>query len=467
MYRPLKNTDLPFWFVALSICLVITTYSLLFGKYHPYHIDHAWTASIDYHTYIHGFRGDRVFAAGFGRSSLFGVTHAYVYGSLAQLFGWSASSLRLFSFFFVVCAALLWMLSLYRLTRSGFIAFGSALCMVLFDPFVFASQLARPEALNLFFIALAVWLSVREKYYLGCIVAGLAFESHIMGFTAYLYVFAVFMINRSYTSRRNWLILVAGAVTGLAYYLCLHYAYLDAVIVAVQQGLGTTPGRFSNFLIHYYFDKRYYQHIPELLVLIALLRFVFLSKKYRIKIIRFALTGILLIILLSMIAARGNASYIAYFYPFVVVLLIGYLHTLKHKKLWLMMSLLYFLPQYGYRLYETWGYSDTEYIRRVHNSLEKNDLLDQVIFGYPHHWFAVNADTNNQFYADLNPKASIEGRRFVWIRDSNLRKHLNIQNKITELESKRDVQCTMALLDTWQYTKHIVRFEQYDCRSKE
>ncbi len=60
----------------------------------------------------------------------------------------------------------------------------------------------------------------------------------------------------------------------------------------------------------------------------------------------------------------------------------------------------------------------------------------------------------------LNPEAPIENKRFVWIRNNIWDQYGFASEKLNRLS----MQCPITLLDTWQYGKHTVRFEQYDCR---
>ncbi len=415
-----QQIPLPRYALVIIILIMIPTYVVMSDKYSTFHVDDPWTLSFDYYYMQEGYEFDRISGDGAAVLAYFGKTHAFIYGTWAKLFGWGRFPARLLSSIFIFAAAILWGASAARLfgkQSAGWMVF---LFSILFDIFVSIGTRVRPEALIMFFCAVAMHLFLRKHYMLSGICSALAVEIHPMGIAGFIILFSVIfaqhgreIFSRS-SLRRIVLPVILGICIGSMYYLLLHYQHLGSI--SSRSGYMHDQSYYPfSFLTAHFLDANYYRHIPDLIL--ALVGYVWLLirwrslEEYRVP-ARFALCVGLAVVLLSLLIPRSNENYACFLYPGTVVLYTIFALYYKRSFLILVATVLFVLPQYGYLAWSLRNMNFNEYIGLVREHLPATDVL---FVGHPVYWFAVVEDPNHEFYSTKHPELPVKGRVYYRI----------------------------------------------------
>ena len=449
------------------IVALIALYATMIVVYGQHGVDDAWTLSFDYFYLKDGFEFDRIFGNGNGVVAYFGKTHAFVYGFWAEFFGWGRLTHRALSTALVFLGVICWAQIARRLGVDSKDAVLFAIACLLLDTFVSNAVKIRPEALTFALGAFAVLCATYHRWFWALIGAFLALETHPAGGIYGLYIMALWItfgnFNMPKAYKKHGFGIVAACTLGVGYYLMLHGAHLVSLQDAVHGAKGSAIQDRFYLITHFVFAK-FYRHIPDLL-LFVLTYGVLVWKQNRAEMLwRFSWWGLLAIIVGSVINQHGNQQYAIHAYPvFMLALLCAWMALRQATKYLVLLIALLTLPQYAFVGYKSWGFYFPTYTNHLKQVLSKPSNDADVYVGHSAHWFAFNHDEKSakQFYSASNGNAPLEGSRFVWIRDS-VWEPLNAHPSPTlrMLVS----QCPMELLGGFQYAKHTVRFERYDCR---
>jgi hypothetical protein len=425
--------------IPFGFFTVLAFYYLLFGHYKVYNnIDDAWFLSFAYNHINEGIRFDKVYGVYHGGTQYFGVIHAFVYGTLLNLIGWSAANAHLISTSFVGLSALLWFKTLLKLEFSKETAFIFVILFLLLEPVYSTTQNSRPEALNFFLLSLAFYLIVFKYYVVSGFVSLLTVEIHPMGILTFVYtgafVLAYLHIKRDF---KQLLLYAAGCCLGLAVYVYLHFDYLQTLLHTLSSERANGS---SNYVLRYYFKTLFYRHIPELLFILA--AYIALLKADSNIQKRFILILTLLFLISLMVVNRDNYHYVIYVYP-IFILLIAY----TFKKIALVYILLLLIPQYAYVVYKYRHYDMNTHLQKIHKIVPENGNLPVV--GYSTYWFVYHA--SKEFYVSNNPIVS-KLKHYYLIEDA-----LFYQDDKVKVDLKS---CTKQTIGTTQYLhKNIIAYE--------
>ncbi|MBI3074577.1 MAG: hypothetical protein HYY84_20885 [Deltaproteobacteria bacterium] len=337
-------------FFGLSLLCTATIYVALHGKYRPRNVDDAWSLSYIQSYLKRGSPDDLVF----GRSPpyglrYFGKSHARVVGALLDVFGWTKTTAHLISTVFLLLAVALWIVLLRRLKFEPEFALIFGVLMLLYEPFFSAAQSGRPEAFVFLLISLASLLIVVEQRFFALIAAAIAFESHPVGVVSFIYLLA-FALRDRVTIKANLTPTALASVTGglaagAAFYIALHSDALATFEVVFSSTADINPGGPSNFLFDYFFQTKFYRHIPELVLFLACAVLYIKWKLHRRAPLSAVFCGSL--ILFSIVFGRPNFHYTIYVYPAFLLLAIVVADTRRLARgLWLA-SFILLVPQYG------------------------------------------------------------------------------------------------------------------------
>jgi len=226
--HPVAVLGLPF------VCLVIASgYVAVHGRVNVHYLDDAWSTSFLYQYLRHGITEDVIFRPHGTVSLVFGKTQAIVYGAVLEPLGWTRSHVHWITTVFVLASAWIWS----RIGRA--MGLGSepaavlGLSLPLFPVCVQAANLARPDALTLLLMSLAMLAFVRQRMFLAGICTLLAFENHPIGLTVCFYGLGWAIQARrtlfpdARTTWRRLGFLGLGALCGLAWFVWANRATLS------------------------------------------------------------------------------------------------------------------------------------------------------------------------------------------------------------------------------------------------
>jgi len=406
-----KEKDSIVLILGVTICGFV--YYFLHGIYAIYDIDNAWVLSNTYYYLIDNIQYDKVFGAGSG--FYFAKTHAWLYGSILNIFGWELSNARIISTILIWMSALLWFFLLLKMGYSRNIAFAFILLFLILEPNFAAANKARVDALVFFLVSLATFLAVYKAFFISGIVSMVALETHLMGGAmSGIYVLAYLLSNyRAKDKRSAWWLYSLGLIIGIFYYLAFHHENLSEILSIVAQATNLKD-QVNHYLYAYFFTTKYYRHIPELVV-ISISCYIFIAKKlYRTE--QFVGIFILLVLISTFIIRRPNFHYAIYAYPAFILLIVVVSKYLKHSYLSVALIFAMLLPQYGFVYFKYNHFEFNEYLKVIRKSVPKDDL---PVVGYSTHWFAFYNE-NRDFFAINYQKdvAQLSLKDFYLIDDS-------------------------------------------------
>ena len=429
-------------FVISIICflVIILVYFLLHGKYRIENIDDAWTLTFSYNLFNKGEVFDTVFLNGQGEgTSLFSMIYSYTYGSILNITGWTKSNSHLISTFLFLLSLPLWFLIVLKLGHEKYLAISFILILLLSECYFSLANQARVDALTFLLVTLSFFLFFYKFYFFSGFVTMLAFENHAIGSIVFFYI-VVFIISHhnEFTKDRKKLLgkimqFGLGILIGTGIYLFLHYPYLFNLTETIGERTELSDRKHNNFILSYFFDTKYYRHIPELIIIAAAI-IIFISKKY-FKDNKFILLFIGFIVLASIVLRRPNFNYIVYAYPSFILLILYVADRIKKINLVLVIFLLLFIPQYFYVLELNINYDEKTYLEKLKQSPIPEDT--NVIFGSPNEWFAFY---NKEFYRYTLIPIKKEIKQFVLIeendfRASGIKPYVELNYQVTQLDS--------------------------------
>jgi hypothetical protein len=376
--------------LLLTAVITIAAYIMLNGVYRPDNIDDPWSLSFADNFVNHGVAVDKVFgqdAAGDSGVQLFGITHAVAYGKILNMIGWTRFNAHLISIFFVLLSAPVWFAVLRRtaLGSAGAAAFSLAYLFV--EPVFAAANQARPDAMILFFAALALYSAVKEMWFAAGLICAVSIELHPVGAITICYP-AALMISSAVLGDKQWSsifrqsgFLFLGGLTGLLYYLALHYRALPLLVSGLQAAGGSSQ-HFDNALVQYFFHTKYMRHLPELAVMLMASAVYIIRKRWKSD--PFAGILFMLTVLFIFIIRRPNFMYAVFVYPAFLLLVMSALKGIIKPYYICIALLLYLVPQYMFVWIKNRNVDMPGYLAKLEAAVPQDSV---PVVGPPCSWY--------------------------------------------------------------------------------
>lgn len=387
---------------VIMLALILLSYIFLWGNYAPYRIDDAWIASFIYNDYVKNIRTDIVFGGDIGETQLFGKIYAFTYGSLIQLFGaWTKESLCLISAFFVFLSIIIWYNILVSLKVDKQHSLIICLSMLYIEVFFSTAQFLRAEAFILFLSSVSLMLALSKKYEWSILLSLIAVETHPVGLVSFFMNFPLLFekTHRQYILENISKITIKATITVIAFvitYVALHYDYLNLQnlrqIIQARTPYEGNSFIVNNFLYNYYFETKYYRHVPELLLILISLVLYFTYKLYQKQAIILHL--FLAMFIFAILLGRGNPYYVVLVYPAFLLLVFYTFIKLNRLPLLIISIALFYTPQYLFVYFhkskDSLDYANNyqSLIKKEINQINKDAL---PIIGSPNDYFAFMA----------------------------------------------------------------------------
>jgi hypothetical protein len=267
-----------------------------------------------------------------------------------------------------------------------------AISFIAMEPFFNMANQGRFESVTFLFAGAALLLIAYGRIAIAGFVSAAAVEIQPIGIVVPPMA-AIFVLSTHSGSKqdmvRSCMKLAAGCLAFVPFYFLLHPNLKDAIAHAdTSRAIDRLypPG----FIYSYFFDEKYYRHIPELVLFILS---IFLFIKHRDKIYnKFSIYAVIALTILSWVIGWGNFNYTVFWY-FPALLLVFQIAQFYRLTAWLcLVLLLYVLPQYAvvYMLNRHRGFTQAD-ITKISEQIRKVAATDQRplnIFGDFTLWFA-------------------------------------------------------------------------------
>lgn len=389
-----------FYDIILLGIVVIFVYFIAHGNFRKESIDDVWHMTWIYYFFNDSVPG-HVFRPYPGLLHFF-KTQAYIYGPILNMTGWNLSIAHLVSTVFIIASGGVWYFIFSYLNFTKRIAVSCVLLMLLLEPYLFAANLLRADALTFFIASFAFLLFLKEKYLLSGLLCLIGFETHALGLMAFVYIFSYVIFDRSaFLSEKQiikkFTLFMMGCFLGILYYFMLHCDNLSTLTSMIDQ---SSVGITTNYIYKYFFQERYFRHFPELIIIIISF-YIFLKRKLY-KEHTFILIFLVISIASSFIFRRTISLYMIYIFPAILLMIVFTFEKFKKLKWILLIFVLLLLPQYTYVYYQFHDYDLKAYVEKVANSIPDDGLL---VLGNPNSWYAFKDREFREYtytgYADI------------------------------------------------------------------
>ncbi len=373
---------------------VLSAYVLLHLRFMREDVDDAWTLSFFYNLLVRHIPPEATFGGGLASPHFFGMTQAYIYSFLLNITGWTKGNAHWISSFLMAAAAAMWYLIARKLNFQLYNAVLFALMILWCDPFFREANLARPESLTFFLVSLSFMLFLYKKPFLSGLSVMVAFENHPMGLFALIFIVAYLISNHDFLSHfsKNFLLLpalfIAGLACGTAYFLVLHFPYLDEIYKSIKIA---SNSRSYSVLEDYFFHFIARLHIFVFIFFLVCLVAFLIRKGW--KDYPFIVYLLLLSILVNFINHRDNYHYTLYFYVSFLFLSFFCLEGTKWRRAAPIVLFFIVSLNYGYAMLHNRSFDFNKKIFLL-KSYVPNDRL--AVLGSPDEWFAF---IGRDFYA--------------------------------------------------------------------
>ena len=406
--------------LILVSLLTLTIHILLHDRYRIFYEDDVWSPSHTHTLMTTGQEIDRIFHTPERNIRwTFGKTYDYVYGVLAEVFGWSRSGIHLISKLLVLLGALLWFRIARELGYSVVLAWSLFFGLLLIEPLVSTANISRKDALAFCLIALQLFLLLKRRFVAAALSAGIAFETHPMGSVAVLLSAGILWLRR-----REWLAggqwkrvllkLAIGGALGVAYFLLLH---IDTFSFSKFFRAYSRSNMFSGFKMEYGWNNFLYvylvheKHLFQLgFYLLSIALFVW-KRDWRRDRTALLLLGVL--VLASILLRRPNLHYMTYATP--LLLLFSFSTLERHRRFAVLAVVLFGILTTGYlsRYVEHREYSNAAMTARITPLVPRDGL---PVVAQPDLWFAFR---DRRFVPThfMDPWEELKLTNFYFIRD--------------------------------------------------
>jgi hypothetical protein len=216
---------------------------------------------------------------------------------------------------------LIWYMILREWGLTRHIALATCFLLALFEPFFGAANQIRIDML-VFTLAAAALLAAMRRYWL---IAGLlsaaALECHPMGLLAPLHVALAFSLRSPAGAERYRAIGLSllGLGIGAAGYFLLHNPDFAGLLhTLIHTPRAVSRNGIPNFLWEYFFQTKYYRHVPELLLTIVAATVLWRRRKESPNAIT-ALSLLAFYLMFALISPRANFHYMVFVMPAFVL----------------------------------------------------------------------------------------------------------------------------------------------------
>ncbi|MEM1321334.1 MAG: hypothetical protein AAGG75_13850 [Bacteroidota bacterium] len=425
------------YWLAAAAALVALIYFLLHTKYIIFDGDDPWSLSQAYNNIQLGLNKNTLFTTGnsIDDTLIFHKTYHYFEGFLLNIIGWTKGNAHLISTAFILLCSILWFKILRHLRFSFDLSLVLAFSMMLFPAFFGAANITRPDAMAFFFATSTFLLFLKDRYILAGIALLVGFEIHVMGVMGAFYILAYVIYNRrAYLRDYSGFFRMAGlfslgTLIGLGYYMVLHQDVLSmekfSATLMSRRSMGF---EFKNYILTYFVQPLWYQHVWEFLLIVLSLVFYFKNRLYK----QDSFVWILLLVLFlsTFVTGRPNRNYILYIYPAFLLLMFYTVEKMKWLRPFSMALAGIFILHYGTIYYQHHDYDFQELISETRESI--SDKPELPIVGMPDNWYAAMDRELHLIYNSLDNIPELGLQELYLIRND----YIHSESLSLRLESK-------------------------------
>lgn len=400
-------------FKTFMLFFVLIMLLLLLTRYRSENIDEAWSASFYYNYINKGIETDSVFLTLDGQSGVqyFGKTVATIYGSLLNVIGWTRFNISIISLVFVISSGILWFKSIKQIYKDTKFAYASLVLFIFLEPFVANINSARGEAFILFLTAASFYLFINKWYGLSMFAGLVALETHPIGFVFIFFNIAYLFVYKVNLSRREIFRGLIGIITGLLFYLALHFNSLNSIGTFLNSN---TQTNWQNLLVQYFFQSNYHRHLFDFAILISC---AFTYLYFRLYKRNFLLSLFLVFsILFLLFFPRPNINYVSVF-SIGVVFLIAY--TITRLNVWpyvLVLIIGILSIQYLFLIKTNWNNNFDYSISELQYIVPDDGL---PVIGSSNEWFSFK---DREYYAStMIDRFPEDLRQFYLVEENDFR----------------------------------------------
>jgi hypothetical protein len=452
----LKSLDLHwrilFSFGAISIVLV---YVFLQSKYRPNNVDDGWSLSLLYNYVNHNITTDLNFGDPLNGVQFFGKLHAVFVGLILNTLGWTRTNGHILSIVFMGIGLIPWYFILRSLDYSIEIALSFVFLSFLLDPFFTAATSTRLEAFEFLCISLAMAALLFRWYMVVMLMAWLSIESHPVGLITFFYLAALFFSSQSlihsFIENKTSVLVktLIGFLIGAGGFYLFHQEALGQLPSLLQQKNIPHDLKAYGPLYSYFFETKYFRHLPEL-ALLGIALFLFFKKGlYRRE--NFTLIFFIFIAVGAVFIRRPNFHYALFFYPALLILLLRTSEAMGRLKVTFLFFLLLLLSQYLFVYIKNHSFDFQKESQALIKIVPQNS---RSVVGNGNCWFSFH-NRSFYFYNYLGDFNKIGLKEFYLIEDNEYRSMNGAMKKWIDLHF---VETTVA---TIMVNKQLFKIKEY------
>ncbi len=340
------------WRIMFALCAIsiVLVYVFLQSKYRPNNVDDGWSLSLLYNYVNNNITTDLNFGDPLNGVQFFGKLHAIFVGLILNTLGWTRTNGHILSIIFMGIGLIAWFFVLRSLNYSMEFSLSFVFLAFLLDPFFTAATSTRLEAFEFLCISLSMITLLLHWYIVAMLIAWLAIESHPVGLISFFYLAALFFSSpsllRSFIESKTSVILsilIGFLIGACGFYLLHHEAIIQLPSLLRQKNIPLDLKAYGP-LYCYFFETKYYRHLPELALLGIALFLFFIKGFYRHD--NFTLIFLIFMAVGAVFIRRPNFHYALFFYPVLLILLLRTSEAMGRLKVIFLFFLLLLLPQY-------------------------------------------------------------------------------------------------------------------------
>jgi hypothetical protein len=445
------------WRMLFSCCAIsiVLVYVFLQSIYRPNNVDDGWSLSLLYNYVNNDIPTDLNFGDPLNGVQFFGKIHAVFVGLILNTLGWTRTNGHILSIVFMGIGLITWFSILRSLDYSIEFSLSFVLLSFLLDPFFTAATSTRLEAFEFLCISLAMAALLFRWYTVAMLIAWLAIESHPVGLITFFYLAALFFSSqsllRSFIENKTSVTLktLLGFLIGACgFYLFHHEAIVQLPSLLRQKNIPLDIKAYGP-LYYYFFETKYYRHLPELaLFLIAF--FLFFKKGFYRR-DNFTLIFMIFMAVGAVFMRRPNFHYTLFFYPVLLILLLRTSEAMGRLKVTFLFLLLFLLSQYLFVYINNHSFDFQKESQALIMTVPKDS---RSVIGNGNCWFSFY-NRSFYFYNYLGDFKKIGLREFYLIEDNEYRSMNGAMKKWIELHFVGKNVTTVIV------NKQIIKIKEY------
>lgn len=386
----------------LALGGIILTYILLFTKYYVYYVDDTWFMSRALGYWQSGLTEDFLFRTPDApdRTLLFEKGYYWFSSQVLNVIGWTKGNAHLISAFFISLNAALWYFILRHFGFSRKLKITFSLFSLILPVFFGAANVARPDAMALFFASFSFYAFLKRWYAPSAFLLLVAIESHLMGLTGGFYILAYFITRWKYflesVKKFLWMAIpfLLGLIGGMGYYYLLHqddlsYELLHTILTIKKE----MNGPIANYYLRYFIQGYWYRHVWEVFYL-GIGIYLYVKNKLWTE-DRFVFIFPLVMLASSFITSRPNWHYMIFAYPSLLLLACYAYEKSGHFVTMLKSVTLVLVILYGAHFFFNYNYRFEKIMSETREAITKPDI---PIVGMPDNWFVEPTRTFYPIY---------------------------------------------------------------------